>query len=216
MKIIFLDIDGVINSAFEWVPMSERGSYPINTALWDVHDLTPKYIGRLNEIVDATGAKVVISSSWRIQYKHTELAKMLKTQGFTGEVIGETPIFSRTPDGVAQDRGDEIKFWINTHDDIDSFVILDDTDFDGIVDYFYPQFVHIKKSTGLLPKHVEQAIKILNAKPHDFFYLCRKCGRKIPARFSDNFCSAKMVEVKKNNYEFECKFVECDPTDTSS
>jgi len=160
MKIIFLDIDGVINSAFDWVPMSERGTTDFNSTLWDVHDLMPKYIARLNEIIDATDAKVVISSSWRIQYKHSEIESMLKQQGFVGDVIGETPVFSQTPDG---DRGDEIKFWLNTHDDIDAFVILDDIDFDGIVANFYTQFVHIKKSTGLLPKHIEKAIKILNA-----------------------------------------------------
>jgi hypothetical protein len=162
MKIIFLDIDGVINSAFEWVSTSERGPAPINTTLWDIHDLTPKYIGRLNDIIAATGAKVVISSSWRIQYTYTQIEAMLKQQGFVGEVIGETPQFNRTPDGVVQDRGDEIKFWVNANDDIDAFVILDDIDFDGIINYYYPQFVHIKKSTGLLPKHVEKAIKILN------------------------------------------------------
>jgi hypothetical protein len=162
MKIIFLDIDGVINSAYEWVPMSERKGNP-DSYLWDLDDLMPKYIKRLNEIIEATDAKVVISSSWRIQYEHTKIEFMLKEQGFVGEVIGETPQFNRTPDGVPQDRGDEIKFWVNTHDDIDAFVILDDIDYDGITEYYYPQFVHIKKSTGLLPKHVERAIQILNA-----------------------------------------------------
>lgn len=40
---------------------------------------------------------------------------------------------------------------------------------------------------------------------YEFFYLCRKCGKKIPASFPDNIHSAKVVEVKKHNYEFECK-----------
>jgi hypothetical protein len=40
---------------------------------------------------------------------------------------------------------------------------------------------------------------------YEFFYLCRKCGKKIPAGFPDNLYSANMVEVKKYEYEFECK-----------
>jgi len=40
---------------------------------------------------------------------------------------------------------------------------------------------------------------------YEFFYLCRKCGKKIPASFPDNIHPAKSVEVKKHNYEFECK-----------
>jgi len=48
------------------------------------------------------------------------------------------------------------------------------------------------------------------SEPYEFFYICRKCGERIPARFPDNIDSAKMVEVKKHNYEFECR-KECKP-----
>jgi hypothetical protein len=45
---------------------------------------------------------------------------------------------------------------------------------------------------------------------YEFFYLCRKCGRKIPASFPDNVHSAKVVKTDKwreqyQEYEFECK-----------
>ena len=152
MKIIFLDIDGVINSLHDYIPKNNNSP---------IHHLSPKYISRLNTIINVTGAKVVISSMWRIGYRLSSIEVWLKQQGFIGEIVGETPIL---PESKDIDRGDEIKFWLNSNDNIESFVILDDIDYNGIVKYYYPQFVHVKKSTGLLPKHVEKAIRILEKK----------------------------------------------------
>ena len=45
-----------------------------------------------------------------------------------------------------------------------------------------------------------------------YYYLCRKCGKSIKAWTPDGSNTAKMVEVKKHTYEFEC-WQECGSTD---
>lgn len=172
MKIIFLDIDGVLNSYQEWVPVAERMKSDL---VWDLHDLTPKYIERLNEIIEKTDAKIVISSSWRLQYSPHEIEDMLIFRGFKGSVIDEIPLIAESGwmeqkprlekielNGVINaDRGDEIQYWLN-HNQVSNFIILDDIDYDNVIKYFYSHFIHIKKGTGILPQHVEKACRKLN------------------------------------------------------
>lgn len=45
----------------------------------------------------------------------------------------------------------------------------------------------------------------MNTEKYTFFYHCRKCNKKIEASCPDYLDSAIMIEIKKNNYEFECK-----------
>lgn len=90
MKVIFLDFDGVLVT---------------------VHDRytagSPFCVFNLNRIIEATGAKIVVSSSWRILFEMEELTRFLKEWGVQGEVIGKTPV---NHDG---ERGDEIQAWLN-------------------------------------------------------------------------------------------------------
>lgn len=111
MKILFLDIDGVLNCK-----LSDR--------------IDPVMVMRLNEILKLTGAKVVISSSWRMVHTVAEIQKLLEAQGFVGDIIGMTP----TPpdDGrlilFSQTRGHEIESWLdlNRHLEVQRFIALDD------------------------------------------------------------------------------------------
>lgn len=151
MKIVFLDIDGVLNG-----PVSSWEGFPHS-------HIDPVMVARLNVIVSATDAKVVISSSWRFKYEYDELARILKDQGFEGEVIGQTPKFNKRARGMSDyvnmQRGHDIQEWLDDCGmDIESFVILDDV----------PDMVHLKKhlvltqsNVGLTDKHVEKALKLL-------------------------------------------------------
>jgi hypothetical protein len=152
MKIIFLDIDGVVNGFTKgWDAWSPQ--------IWNV------LIRRLNEIIVATGAKIVLSSSWR-QYIHngymTELGfwKMLCTHGLTStsELIGVTRQSKMSEDSITDFRGRQIADWIADHKgEIESFVILDDMTINGFPD----NFVKTHSDHGLSDADVEKAIKIL-------------------------------------------------------
>lgn len=84
MRIVFLDIDGVLNhSATRGAMWSEDEPLPIPIA--------PECMARLNRLIAETGAKIVISSSWRLFARWEDLGPALMRHGLVGDVIGETP-----------------------------------------------------------------------------------------------------------------------------
>jgi len=111
MKVLFLDIDGVLNCAecFKrehdaWV---EKGKP--KDEHWNMLD--PVHIARLNRIVAETGAKIVVSSSWR---GDPNLYEKLKEAGVVATFLGQTPRMPR-PVGTSVEyceRGKEVKAFL--------------------------------------------------------------------------------------------------------
>lgn len=152
MKVLFLDIDGVLNSHDFWKRCQELGIVPDDK-------VDPLAVERLNRLVDATGAKIVVSSTWRLPYvwskKLSSLIGRIQKLGITGEIIGMTPDHCK-----AYGRGGEIQAWMDHCDEeIESFVILDD---DSDMDHLMGYLVQTKMTDGLQDHHVETAIQILN------------------------------------------------------
>lgn len=150
MKILFLDIDGVLNSVkfFNTLP------HGFTTTRSD-EILDPEAIERVNKIINETGAKIVVSSSWRIGLSLVELQILLKDHGITGDIIGMTPSLSFK----GRRRGHEIQAWLNNHLEVIDFIILDD---DSDMVHLMPALVKTSYQEGLLDVHVELAIKMLN------------------------------------------------------
>lgn len=159
LHVIFLDFDGVLNSVEtfrERKAARERGD-----AIEDGSSIDRGLIARLNRLIERTGAKVVISSSWRCFARAQEpktpvrwLQKLLDSRGFKGEVIGSTPELPSP-----RVRGDEIQSWL-TRDggDVRSFVILDDeTDMAHLKD----RLVLTTFATGLQEHHLSMAVAVL-------------------------------------------------------
>jgi hypothetical protein len=115
MKVIFLDIDGVLNV----IPQGRDAYGGI---------FHPEFVDNLERIINETGAKIVISSSWR----HSGLQRMLDMWEFRnlpGEVIGVTPDLYRHIDFEGERtmvRGDEIQAILDRMPEITNYVILDD------------------------------------------------------------------------------------------
>ena len=162
MKVIFLDFDGVITT-----PESK-------------YTLCPKKMALLKEIVDATDARIVISSSWRrtnlqetISHITDKNNPFVKENPFilAGKVVGITHrmfgfIHPNKDRHCKIPRGVEINAWVFEHEmDIESYVILDDDD-----DMLYIQrdrFVHTDGWHGLTKADVAKAIDILNNKSYE-------------------------------------------------
>ena len=157
MKIIFLDIDGVLNHE---IFFRERVKDPNITG-----EICKNSIKLLNYIIEKTEALVVVSSTWRYGRTLEELQELLDAVGFKGEVIGKTPILPESGDYLI--RGNEILKYIIDHKDelgfyfeYDKYVILDDD-----CDMLYQQkdnFIHIDRYIGITPNDADLAIKILN------------------------------------------------------
>lgn len=153
MKVLFLDFDGVLNHYLLIAQAYGAGA----------RRFSADAIERLNTIVARTGAKVVVSSSWREQYTLDGLRALLTSEGFTGEIIDCTPVLhSRTDQGRDLDPGQtrcrEIQAWLDRQPEPPrQFAILDDIELHLLSAY------HVKTELemGLCDEHVELAISLL-------------------------------------------------------
>lgn len=183
MKIIFLDIDGVLNGYNRWtyliIDISKVLHIPtmIMRDVLNVFQIKKKYVRRLGKIVKRTGAKVVMSSSWRGGYWKTPYDKMYKDQKILYDLLHKynIEVIGITPSSDSEKREDEINQWLNeTKLEVERFVILDDESFD-LQSFVDKELVKTSKviegrmiqglayeDTGLKRKHIKQAIKILN------------------------------------------------------
>jgi hypothetical protein len=144
-QVIFLDIDGVL------APIREFDRYG---------DLEPACVDVLNEIVEQSGAAVVVSSSLRYGKTIDELQQMLDDVGFRGRVVDVTPTHLR-----GCDRGDEIAAWLDDHR-VGGWVILDDhRDMGALLD----RLVQTNPTRGLEAAHVAQALaRLVIYDPSDY------------------------------------------------
>jgi hypothetical protein len=148
MKVVFLDFDGVLNN-FTLIRADGR---PLDR-------LDPGAVARLDAIVTRSGAKVVISSSWRVHRSLDDLRALLAELGFSGEVIDRTPELPSDPymDPFIT-RGREIQAWIDAQSEpLESYVILDDAYLEEAAQFL----VKTETEAGLLDEHVALALEIL-------------------------------------------------------
>jgi hypothetical protein len=179
VKVVFLDVDGVLNSG-EFLKGRHFDPDPAKSDDWYVEALRlsyidPKAIARLNRITDATGAKIVVSSSWRHYFIWGKgLKEFFAKAGVKAEILGRT--FTDPDDvrktlhrfGVWYDRvfrGHEIHAWIvdwndqEDEDDVESIAILDDgTD----MEYLSHRLVNTQFEVGLTDADADTAIALLN------------------------------------------------------
>lgn len=155
MKVIFLDVDGVLNGS------GTRERTPSGYCFVD-----KEKVELLQEIVKQTKAKIVLSSTWRNGWYDVErgdvnskdaqdfmlLMKVLNK--YKLDVIGKTP---KTREGY---RGKEIQLWLKSWggEIIDSFIILDD---DEDMEPFMEKFVQTSFDIGLTVTDVKKSIHLL-------------------------------------------------------
>lgn len=164
MKIIFLDIDGVMKSVSSTV---RQGGDRYGKMLH------PEHVEALNFILEHTDARIVLSSTYREFMNVKEICQMFKDCGIPYKyVISKTPALGNGFGDV--ERGDEIAHWLRHAPDdafhyhgvemnIESFVVLDD---DNDMSAINPiNFVRTNKNYGLTHYEALEVIEILNGEP---------------------------------------------------
>ena len=147
MKIIFLDVDGVLNN-------------------YETTELTPdKYIGiddklveLLSKIVKLTDAKIVLMSDWKDDWNLQKpdgvyLDKKLEKYGLE--------IIARTYESYPSRRGEGVRAYLKENK-VEEYVLIDDTEFSDFTDELEERFVNTDPVSGLTLEDVQKAIKILN------------------------------------------------------
>lgn len=146
MKVIFLDNDGVIclsnnwgERAKKWAnfkrdnPEVEFTDRPVKCRFDDFDD---KAVKVLNEILEETGAEIVVSSDWRLHANLEELGEYYESQGIIKKPFAVTDIFKdifpkewnafRYRAELELERSMEIGHWLENHPEVTSWVAIDD------------------------------------------------------------------------------------------
>ncbi len=153
MKVIFLDIDGVLNTPQTFIEIhNEYVKTGIKRIEIDLNRLT-----YLKRIVEQTGAVIVLSSSWRnlgkmengsyipLAPKMVALVDLFKKYGLS--------IYDITPKDIHGIRQNEIDLWLKDKD-IESFIILDDSYFD-LQKFLHKELINTSLTLGSYPKNIE-------------------------------------------------------------
>ena len=163
-KLIFLDIDGVCNSnkyfsSPGYVEESGGKSDALIMLVNHYLHLDPAALKLVNQLVDESGAEVVVSSTWKSKYSEEEFNKMFADRGATFKVVGRTPhVQGRFSEHVQ--RGREIQAYLDSlTEKPESFVILDDRD---DMAQLFKYLVKTNYEDGLTRHHVNKALRILN------------------------------------------------------
>ncbi len=164
-RIIFLDIDGVLNTERQHDRCVSEGIAPVDGF---GYAFDPIAVINLKRIVEETGADIVISSSWKFWGLST-MQKLWASRDLPGKIIDVTPntvsdemlleidlSYMELPAG----KGSEIKEWLDTKgSEVTHYAILDDVP--DMLSEQESHFVQIDPKIGITEDDAEQIIKIL-------------------------------------------------------
>ena len=162
MKVIFLDVDGVINLNY-WL-QSHQKEISYGTLI------DKEKIELVAKIVHKTGAELVMHSGWRFWFDNdmqpirkeaqnlidllleSGLSIYAMTPDLTTEEIRKTKMFSKV-------KASEIFLWLKQNPNIDKWIVLDDIDLHN--DELAIRQIRTNPEIGITYKDVERAIEML-------------------------------------------------------
>jgi hypothetical protein len=160
MKLLFLDIDGVLN---------REGVHPEKPSWakhWPFKWVEGRLVRQLTPLVEAhPEIQIVVSSTWR---KFFTLAELRTILGEHEKKVGDR-IWTITPDHTgglwtSSLRGEEIHAFLTDlpRGQVKSWAILDDVD--ELLPGQHAHFIQTNPHVGLTERNVDRAITILNMK----------------------------------------------------
>ncbi len=164
-KILFLDIDGVLNTERQHDHCVEKGIAPVDGF---GYAFDPVAVANLKKIVDETGADIVISSSWKFWGLST-MQKLWARRDLPGQVIDITPNTVSDELLLSVDlssmelpagKGSEIKEWLSDNGNpVSRYAILDDVP--DMLPEQQSHFVQTDPRVGITEDDADKVISIL-------------------------------------------------------
>ena len=138
MKVIFLDIDGVLNSAqyYKTVDRTKK----------DWNRFNPLAVEMIRRLIEEYDASIVISSTWRYGF-----VKELKNELIKFGLIKYLHKDWKTPVIYPSHRGDEINLWLDNHPEAVDYVIIDDDE--NILEEHNSRFIKTDIKEGMTEDH---------------------------------------------------------------
>lgn len=145
-KILFLDIDGVLNTDHHQWHCQMNSIAPVDR--FD-YAFDSKAVENLATIIEETGAEIVISSSWKFLGLQT-LQKMWEDRNLPGVIVDVTP--------SGESKGWEIDEWLINHEgQISGYAIIDDEN--DMLPEQQGHFVQTNPQFGITKKDIEELLQ---------------------------------------------------------
>lgn len=157
MKVIFLDIDGVLNSEEFAIWCRDFPDFIKNGGSnW----VDPKAVKMIEDICKDCDVKLVISSSWRMFDVQSTISCFKNYRDLIPlceYIVGVTP--RNSDDRIWKFRGEEIQHYLNSHPEIDNYIIVDDDN--DMLESQRKNFIRCNYLFGLTPSHILNIKEIL-------------------------------------------------------
>jgi hypothetical protein len=158
MKVIFLDIDGVLNSE-EFLKNNQSEMIDRNN------------VSILKSVIDKTGAVIVMSSGWRLWFDDNMMPRDGYSQclhdilyEFDIKLFDKTPDFSteeiRTKKTFSKVKAKEIIAWLSDHETVDKYVVLDDLNLQN--EEINSHLVRTNAQVGITEDDAKRVIDMIN------------------------------------------------------
>lgn len=154
-KVLFLDFDGVMVTDRYQAQLTASDS-PLRDSFGAKFD--PVCVQFLRQIIDRTGADIVVTSSWKIKLESEGIRQMWRDRDLPGRVIGVTP------DIDPINRGNEIEAWLDMCGEYCRYAIIDDSPFADFFNKEQLQFLfRVDERTGIDEETMLQVVRHLNS-----------------------------------------------------
>lgn len=166
-KVIFLDVDGVLNKHYGPHPTKERS--PMGFIGVD-----KKYLENLRDLVKETNAEIVLISDWKDGFttmdcnpKYADKDGQYLVRRFADYGLCLTARTNDASRGLvwSSGRGLGIREYLSSHPEVEEYVILDDNQFSDFTGSLLDHFVYCEEPFG--KQNLKKAIKILNGENND-------------------------------------------------
>lgn len=161
MKILFLDVDGVLNAIEDWIEMK---LYPEETLNRTCEVISRAKMAMLQNVVAETDCKIVLSSTWRRLYTLDEFHEVLAMRGWT---LPRETFIDVTCSVASGYRGHEVQIWLDENKEklgvTNICIVDDDGDFQTEL---RPYFVQTNGRIGMTFMDMERMIAVLNGVPY--------------------------------------------------
>lgn len=150
MRVLFLDIDGVLNSNRTAIAF---GGYPHDVVGFHRAMFDEVALVMIRNLCLKANISIVVSSSWRIDTSWDHIGR-----GLDLPTIGQTPV-------LPAKRGEEIKAWLDAHPEVVEYAIIDD-DGDMLTEQ-ESRFVHVRGADGVSFSDFNKLCGLFGTNPYD-------------------------------------------------
>jgi hypothetical protein len=148
MRVLFLDIDGVLNSTRTALAF---GGYPFELEHQAAFDQAA--LGMIRRLCEIGDLSICLSSAWRIGRDPHDVANAL-----------DLPIMGKTGNGLGP-RGKQIFDWLEQHPEVTEYAILDDDS--DMLDEQLPRFVKTDGHEGLSWRDFQKLCELFKVSPYE-------------------------------------------------